>query len=468
MTRQVLIAGGGIGGLAAALAASQAGWDVRLYEGAPAFKEVGAGVQLGPNVVRLLQGWGLQGELARVAAFPQRLQVRDAVSGRELGVLPLGEWAQDKYGAPYVTLHRADLHGLLLQAVRSRDNVWLKLNTYVTRYTDNGREVTLNAPDRQAASPLEVSSSNDGPPALSEPLKPADSLEFEANAPDRLVASPVVEDSGRNDAPPALSAHLKPAELLEFEGDALIGADGLWSRVRELMLGDGPPRATGHLAYRAMVPQASLPERLRRQQVTAWLGPKVHAVQYPVRGGEWLSLVVIVQGPAPGHLPSWDCQANGADLQEAAGLMCTPLRELIEAVTQGDGTDAPPWRLWPLCDRPPIQGAHQQAQGRVALLGDAAHPMRPYLAQGAGMAIEDAAELGISLAQALDPAFDVAGLLQRYAMNRWQRNAAVQARSTRNGQLFHAQGPLRWGRNAGMKVLGQKVMDLPWLYGYGA
>lgn len=429
MTRQALIAGGGIGGLAAALAASRAGWGVRLYERAQVFSEVGAGVQLGPNVVRLLHSWGLQDELARVAAFPQCLQVRDAVSGRELGVLALGERALRKYGAPYVTIHRADLHTVLLQAVRARDNVWLKLGTCLSGYTDTGREVTLRT---------------------------ADSLST-----GRWAGS----DS---DASPAFAELADSADGLQVEGDALIGADGLWSRVRELMLGDGAPRVTGHLAYRAMVPQAGLPEKLRSQQVTAWLGPKLHAVQYPVRGGEWLNMVIIVQGQAPAEMQGWDHFANSIELQAATRLMSEPLREMIDAVTASGGHDWPSWRLWPLCDRPPISGAHQQAKGRVALLGDAAHPMRPYLAQGAGMAIEDAAELGSALVQALDPAFDVQTLLQRYALNRWQRNAQVQARSVRNGQLFHAEGPLRWGRDAGMKLLGEKVLDQPWLYGYGA
>jgi salicylate hydroxylase len=425
MTRQVLIAGGGIGGLAAALAASRAGWDVRLYEKAPAFSEVGAGVQLGPNVVRLLHGWGLQGALARVAAFPERLQVRDAVSGRELGVLPLGKRALQKYGAPYVTIHRADLHGLLLQAVRQRENLWLKLGSCLSSYSDTGSEVRLQITDSLTGGRLGGTDS---------------------------------------DASPAFSELADAADLIEVEGDALIGADGLWSRVRELMLGDGPPRVSGHLAYRAMLPQARLPEHLRSQQVTAWLGPKLHAVQYPVRGGEWLNLVVILEGQAPAEMQGWDHSANGDDLQQAMRLTSAPLRELIEAVTGSGRNGTPAWRLWPLCDRPPIQGAHQQAQGRVALLGDAAHPMRPYLAQGAGMAIEDAAELGSALAQALDPAFDVPTLLQRYALNRWERNARVQARSVRNGEIFHAEGPLRWGRNVSMKLLGQKVLDMPWLY----
>ena len=415
MTRQALIAGGGIGGLAATLAASRAGWDVRLYERAPAFSEVGAGVQLGPNVVRVLNGWGLQGALGRVAAFPDSLLVRDAVSGHELGALPLGSRAMEKYGAPYLTLHRADLHALLLQAVQARDHVWLNLNNPVVGYADNGREVTLQTQPAAAATP---------------------------------------------------GLHPVPgASLLEVEGEALIGADGLWSRVRQLMLNDAPPRVTGHLAYRAMLPQTSLPARLRSQQVTVWLGPRLHVVHYPVRGGEWLNVVVIVQGQVAGDLQSWDHHANDADLQQATGQMARLLQDLIQAVTDGGNRAGPSWRLWPLSDRPPMSGAHQQAKGRVALLGDAAHPMRPYLAQGAGMAIEDAAELGSALAQALDPAFDVPTVLQRYALNRWERNARVQARSLRNGQIFHAQGPLRWARDASMKLLGEKLLDMPWLYG---
>ncbi|MDB5779393.1 MAG: monooxygenase, FAD-binding protein [Polaromonas sp.] len=420
MSRQVLIAGGGIGGLAAALAASRAGWYVRLYERAAAFSAVGAGIQLGPNVVRLLHGWGLQDALARVAAFPHRLQVRDALSGRELGVLPLGERAVQTYGAPYATCHRADLHELLLQAVQGCDHVWLNLRSSVTGYADSGHEVTLQTQTAEVGRHAELPG-----------------------------------------AEPLLSTALQ-----EVEGDALIGADGLWSRVRQLMLGDTtPPRVTGHLAYRALVPQASLPERLRSQQVTAWLGPRLHVVQYPVRGGEWLNVVAIVQGSTPGDLQSWDHRANGADLQAALQGTSPLLRDLIEAVTQEDNATGPAWRLWALCDRPPMSGAHQQARGRIALLGDAAHPMRPYLAQGAGMAIEDAAELGSALAQALDRALDVPTLLQRYALNRWQRNARVQARSLRNGRIFHAGGLLRWGRDASMKLLGERVLDVPWLYG---
>jgi salicylate hydroxylase len=388
MTKQVLIAGGGIGGLAAALACSRAGWDVRVFERVAEFSEVGAGIQIGPNVVRVLYSFGLEAALARVAAFPEHLQVRTALSGTELGVLPLGDRAVRLYGAPYATIHRADLHHLLLDALQQCSDVRLGLRSWLASYTQTSQRVTLTTTDG-----------------------------------------------------------------LEVDGDALIGADGLWSRVRELMLNDGAPRVSGHLAYRAMVPQNSLPEQLRSQQVTAWLGPKLHVVQYPVRRGEWLNVVAIVQGRVDRDLQSWDHGANAAELRSAMGHTCAPLQDLIAAI--------PDWRLWALCDRPPMQGAWQQAQGRVALLGDAAHPMRPYLAQGAGMAIEDAGELSRSLAM---DTLDVSERLQRYALNRWQRCARVQARSIRNGEIFHADGLVRWSRDAVLKVLGERVLDVPWLY----
>jgi len=388
MSKQVLIAGAGIGGLAGALACSRAGWKVRVFERAAELSEVGAGIQIGPNVVRVLRGFGLEADLERVAAFPGRLQVRNALSGAELGVLPLGERSVRLYGAPYATIHRADLHRLLLEALEQRSDVRLGLGSWVVNFRETPHTVTLTT-----------------------------------------------------------------TEGLEVEADVLVGADGLWSRVRELMLNDGTPRVPGHLAYRAMVPQASLPERLRSQQVTAWLGPRLHVVQYPVRRGEWLNVVAIVHGQVDGELHSWDHDANAADLRKAMGHTCPPLQDLIAAI--------PEWRLWALCDRPPMKGAWQQAQGRVALLGDAAHPMRPYLAQGAGMAIEDAHELGRSLA--LD-SLTAGERLQHYAQNRWQRCARVQARSIRNGGIFHADGLVRWGRDATLKLLGERVLDVPWLY----
>ncbi len=396
--KRVLIVGAGIAGLAATLACGQTGLPVHLIERAPAFQEVGAGIQLGPNVTRIVQRWGLGAALEQVASLPDILQVRSAVTGRELGRLPLGQDMRQRYGAPYATVHRADLHQLLLHAVQAQGLAQMHLGGELKRFEQTGEGVTV-----------------------------------------RL--------SGGS------------TEL----GDVLLGADGLWSVVRRELLNDAAPGPSGHLAYRALLRQSDMPASLRSQQVTVWLGPRLHAVQYPVRGGDWLNLVVIVHGGAdwmqaanstPGQLANWNQEADRAQLQQALRGTCTTLNELVDA--------APAWRLWILCDRPPMNGPHEHARGRVALLGDAAHPMRPYLAQGAGMAIEDAA----AIAQVLSASYPTVEIaLQEFAQRRWARNRQVQERSRRNGQIFHATGPVRWGRDAAMAVLGTRLLDMPWLYG---
>ena len=389
MSLKVAIAGGGIGGLAAALAAARAGCAVKVFEKTAALSEVGAGIQLGPNVTRILQSLGLGNALRAVASSPERLQVRSAERGHVLGELRLGDAMAERYGAPYLTLHRADLHAVLLSAAR-QTQIEIQLDHAVQKFQQMPQSVFAQTSD------------------------------------------------------------------VMHEVDALIGADGLWSNTRQQLLNDGPPNRYGHLAYRALIGQADLPEKLRSQNVTAWLGSKMHAVQYPVRGGGWLNVVAFVHGDMPDDLQNWDHSANAAGLKAALQGTCAPLQELLTA--------APDWRLWVMHDRPLVQGPHQMAQGRVALLGDAAHPMRPYLAQGAGMAIEDAAELGLVLNGATPASAPAA--LQHYATNRWERNARVQARALRNGQIFHATGPVRWGRDLAMKLMGEKLLDMPWLYGY--
>ena len=395
MKKQVLVAGGGIGGMAAALGAARTGWDVRLYERAQVFSEVGAGVQLSPNVVRCLQAWGLQKPLQAVAAFPERLRVRCATSGAVLAALPLGADMVQRYGAAYASIHRADLHALLRAAVDQESSVQINAGQAISSYTEaDGAVLVRTSQDR------------------------------------------------------------------EIEGDALIGADGLRSTIRAQLLGDGAPRVSGHLAYRALVVQSALPAALRTNEVTAWLGPRLHAVQYPVRGGELQNIVVIIEGPAPRDLENWDHAANATDLERALAGSCSALQDVVRSVSSVPSC-ASGWRLWPLSDRPPVSSAAHMAGGLVALLGDAAHPMRPYLAQGAGMAIEDAAQLQRALSM---HDLDVALRLRRYALNRWERNARVQARAQRNGVIFHATGPLRWGRDASLRLLGARVLDVPWLY----
>lgn len=390
MTRELLIAGGGIGGLAAAVAARRAGWEARLFEQAWVLSEVGAGIQLGPNVTGILREWGLlQGALADQAFQPQRVWVRDGLDGAELASLALGDMVQ-RYGAPYLTVHRADLQAALLAAAREAG---MRLHT--------GRKVER-----------------------------AESL----------------ADCVRASAGPGP----------QVEAEALVAADGLWSELRDAVVADGPPPRTGHLAYRGLVRQADLPPPLRSREVTVWFAPRMHLVSYPVRGGELLNVVCFVEGSIEGDPRQWDHLAVRAELEAALGPVCSQVRERLDSV--------PEWRLWVLHDRPPVAGPQALARGRIALLGDAAHPMRPYLAQGAGMAIEDARELQRVLAIADDRVVDVPTAFRRYALNRWQRVARVQARSRRNGVVFHADGVVRRGRNIALRTLGARLMDQPWLY----
>jgi salicylate hydroxylase len=389
----MIIVGGGIGGLAAALACGQAGAMPQVLERAATFSEVGAGIQMGPNVTRTLHDWGLAEDLQEIGFVPRKLDAKDTQTGQIFGTLRLGQRSLDTYGAPYFTVHRADLHRVLLKKILSSGQAELRLDSEVQGLQQN-------------ADGIQISGTN-LPASLTEPSQSA----------------------------------------------AMVVADGLWSKTRQFVVPPTAPRVTGLLAYRALVPMQSIPEKLRLQDVNVWVGPRVHAVLYPVKCGEYLNLVVVVQGPPPASLDDWDHAGNKQDLEAAMGPIHADLRNMLAAV--------PAWRLWPLCDRPPIKGPHEMAKGRIALLGDAAHPMRPFLAQGAGMAIEDAAELARSWARA---DLQVEDRLQMYAQARWARNAQVQQRSIRNGQIFHLQGPLRWGRNAAMKLMGEHLMDVPWLY----
>ncbi len=388
MAPELLVAGGGIAGLSAALAAHRAGWRARVFEQAGEFAEVGAGLQLGPNATRLLRAWpGVSQEVLRPFA-PQRLRVRDAIDGRELGTLRLGAEAQQRHGAPYWTAHRADLHAALLEAARQA-GVQLRTGIRGVAADEQGARARLQ-------------------------------LEGDAWA----------------------------------EADALAVADGVWSSLRRGLLQDGDAPATGHVAYRALVPAHRVPPALWHADVEAWLAPRMHLVRYPVRAGEALNIVGFIEGQAE---RGWDHAAQADALRQRARGLCAPLQALVDMVEV--------WRLWPVHDREPLRGPQAMARGRAALLGDAAHPMRPYLAQGAGMAIEDAAALELALARCAGDLPQVPAAFAAYAAARWERCARVQRRSRRNGWIFHSAGPLRLSRNLAMRLGGEALLDLPWLYG---
>jgi salicylate hydroxylase len=388
MASEILVAGGGIGGLSAAVACARAGCRAHVLEQASAFSEVGAGIQLGPNATRVLWRWGLERAILRVAATPPQLRVRNALSGAEVARMALGDEFVRRYGSPYLSIHRADLQDLLLRAAQQAD-VGLHLGARVSAAEEHGERVYARTGDH------------------------------------------------------ALGA------------DALIAADGVWSRLRVQVAGDTPARATGHLAYRALAEQSRLPQALRTPDVTVWLAPRMHMVCYPVRGGDYMNVVVIVESDHSGPPPQeWNQIGTAAELLQATGPLAAPLHALIEAL--------PGWRLWALHDRDPVGSAGDMARGRLALLGDSAHPMLPYLAQGASMAIEDAAELAAQLQRG--DARTVPAALQRYAEARWKRCAQVQARARRNAFIFHAGGVVQWGRDMSLRLLGERLLDQPWLY----
>ncbi len=405
MSSKVLIAGGGIGGLAAALACAQAGLAVQLFEKTPEFDSIGAGIQLGPNVTRILHKWGLAAHLKSQAVFPGNLYVRDAEAGQVLGQLRLGEAALHRYGSPYATVHRADLQAVLLQAVAQCPSVEIHRGVAVDSFTPHA-------------------------------------------APEAGVDV-------------VLSGGASPPE--STRGDVLIGADGLWSKVRSQLLKDGAPLPTGHVALRALVAQKDLPPSVPSQDITVWLGHNMHVVYYPVRhptqAGEWLNVVVILEGTLAHAVEAWDCEFERGNLLKLLKNKHSALQNILQSIAH--------WQAWSLHRRAPMASAAEHAQGRVALLGDAAHPMLPYLAQGAGMAIEDAVELGRCLVRPASGEINLGAALQTYANARWQRNARVQRRSLRNAQIFHATGLTRSLRNLAMKLGGERLLDVPWLYGEG-
>ena len=393
----ILLVGGGIGGLATALALGQGGVATQLFEQSPAFTEVGAGIGLGPNAVRRLQGWGVWEALQAKGFVPSQLEVVDAKNGQQLGCLPMAKAFEQRYGAPYLTIHRADLHQVLSDAVNAQGLSALHLG-YL----------------------------------LQDAKADASCVNTQWLAPD--------------------------GQTVWHESQAMVGADGISSKVRELAWPAQQLLASGHWAYRTLLPRHVLPAAWRSDAMGLWMGPRLHLVHYPVRGGEWLNVVVLVEATDAAQTPGWDCQRSAAqtadDLNQALQGCCSRLQDLVRISES--------WRAWALFDRHPLQSADDMSRGRLTLLGDAAHPMLPYLAQGAGMAIEDADALAQCWSQAGQ---SVEQRLQAYAQARWQRVAQVQARARRNARLFHASGLLAWGRDAAMRWGGAAVMDQPWLYG---
>lgn len=387
MTHQVLIAGGGIGGLATAIGLAQKGIASTVLEKAPQLGEIGAGIQLGPNAFHAFDYLGV-GEAARsIAVYIDSLRLMDALSGDEITRIPLDEAFRAHFRNPYAVIHRGDLHGIFLRACQDHPLVTLRTSSEVTEYDQDDTGVTA------------------------------------------------ILRSGNRVA-----------------GRLLIGADGLWSNIRRQVLGDGAPRVSGHTTYRSVIPTDDMPEDLRWNAATLWAGPKCHIVHYPLKGWKQFNLVVTYHNDAPS--PEAGVPVGHDEVRKGFEHVSPVARQIIDR-----GQD---WKRWVLCDRDPVAN---WIDGRVVLLGDAAHPMLQYFAQGACMAMEDAVALSAMMERHGD---DIPAALSAYQELRRYRTARVQLQSREIGQhVYHPAGAHADLRNAVMRSKSPEdwFEAVGWLYG---
>ena len=386
--RHLLVVGGGIGGLAAALALARLGLRVTLLEQAAEIGEIGAGIQLGPNAFAALDALGV-GENARGrAVFTDELIMMDAVDASVVGRFPVGEAFRARFGNPYAVIHRADIHTSILEGVRGSDRIQFHTSTKVVRIEQDASSVTA------------------------------------------------IDQHGQR-----------------FTADALVAADGVRSVARDIFFGD-TPRVSGHVVYRAVVPLADMPRDLRVNAPVVWAGPNCHLVHYPLRGGSEYNLVVTFHSR---QQEQWSVTDGSKEevLSYFQGIHPRP-RQLLECPKS--------WRRWATADRHPIP---RWTAGRVTLLGDAAHGMLQYLAQGACMAIEDA----VTLAEAMKAcALDIDRAFALYEQSRIPRTARVVLSAREMGRLYHADGVERLVRNQLWEGrTPERFYDaLQWLYGWRA
>ncbi len=382
----IIVAGGGIGGLAAALALARQGYSVKVLEQSAQIGEIGAGIQLGPNAFAAFDALGV-GERARsLAVYTDRMVMMDAVDETEVASIPVDAPFRKRFGNPYAVIHRADVHLTLLEGARASNRIEFLTSCCVQQLeqTDTGVKVM----DRRAG---------------------------------------------------------------VHEGVALIAADGVKSAVRQQLVGDAV-RVSGHVVYRAVVEAADFPEDLRWNAPAVWVGPNCHLVHYPLRNGEQYNVVVTFHSRTQ---EDWSVTEGSREevMSYFEGIADRP-RQLLSLPKS--------WKRWATADREPIS---QWTYGRTTLLGDAAHPMLQYLAQGACMAMEDAVTLGEAL-RVHNGNFTKA--FAHYERSRIARTARVVLSAREMGRIYHAQGVERLVRNdlwRGRKP--ERFYDaLEWLYSW--
>ena len=384
----VIIVGGGIGGLAAALVLSRLGIRITLLEQSPEIGEIGAGIQLAPNAFAALDALGVGENARRRAVFTDRLVMMDAVDGTEVATFPVGEKFRQRFGNPYAVIHRADIHTSILEGVKQSPLISLFTSTRIEDLMEETNQVS------------------------------------------------VIDSQGNR-----------------YTGDALIGCDGVKSVIRQKLIGD-PPRVSGHVVYRAVVPAEDMPADLRWNAPAVWAGPNCHLVHYPLRGARQYNLVVTFHSR---EQEQWGVrEGSKEEVLSYFTEICDRPKRLLDRPTS--------WKRWSTADRDPIEC---WTRGRSTLLGDAAHPMLQYLAQGACMAIEDAVTLGEAVKHC---EFDLEAAFHLYEKSRATRTARVVLSAREMGRIYHAKGVERLVRNSLWKDRKpEQFYDaLDWLYGWNA
>jgi 3-hydroxybenzoate 6-monooxygenase len=387
MDRPILIAGAGIGGLAAALGLAKSGTKSLVLERAAELGEIGAGIQLGPNAFHAFDYLGIGDAARKMAVYIDTFRLMDAMTGEDIATVPLDEPFRKRFKNPYAVIHRGDLHGVFLRACQESPHVELRTGAEVTGYEQ-----------------------------------------------DKSGVRAVMRNGDK------------------VEGAGLIGADGLWSKIRSQLVGDGAPRVTGHTTYRSVIPTEQMPEDLRWNAATLWAGPKCHIVHYPLSGWKLFNLVITCHNDAPEPVAGKPVPAE--EVMRGFSHVSKRAQKVIE-----HGTD---WKLWVLCDRDPILN---WTDGRVTLLGDAAHPTLQYMAQGACMAMEDGVCLSHEVAAHQG---DLAAAFEVYRTKRVHRTARIQIQSRMIGDhIYHPDGGHAALRNSIMRSMSAEDYydSLQWLYG---
>ena len=386
--KPIIIAGGGIGGLAAARMLAIKGRSSIILEQASDFAEIGAGIQLGPNTHRMFDRLQVTKAMHEIAHFPENIIMLDSLTGEQVLSMPLGQKLESHFGKPYAVIHRADLHTVLYDACKTMGEIDLRAGVEVAGYTDTGDGVRVEITGGQT-----------------------------------------------------------------IEGSALIGADGLWSKIRAKIIGDGDPIVSGHIAYRAVLPINEVPPELNQwmEDVVLWAGPKNHLVHYKLRRGELFNIVAVFHSQR--YVEGWDEYGDPEELYEHFKGTRPEVQALLNKIDV--------WKMWVLCDRIPVK---EWTKNRVTLIGDAAHPMLQYLAAGAGMAMEDAVCL-VDLLENYDG--DIVRTFADYPGKRYMRTGRVQLTARFYGDVYHAEGVTRELRNLilSSKKEGNPYAGVEWLYG---